>query len=299
MPRALAAALLLVLPAAAAEGDDQQAAREAILKDREETQAWLRSSPSSYLAAIARKDFGKKTTLAVGSAKDNDVRLDDPAVKPHHARVSVEGGRFRVQAADAGALFSVGKASAPLVREAEVESGAIRVAPFTLRLSHQGFPAVIVFDPKSPRFAEYKGIEYFPIDLSYRFRLRLVPDQEGARLPIQSTHSPDRAATRVGWFEFTLAGKPCRLAATRLLEPGVSPESLSILFRDATTGKETYKVGRYLSPKKRDDGSYVVDFNMAYNPACAFSKFYNCPIPPKENTLSAAVRAGERDSRYH
>jgi uncharacterized protein (DUF1684 family) len=93
-------------------------------------------------------------------------------------------------------------------------------------------------------------------------------------------------------------GTPCRLEATRLLEPGVGEHDVGIFFRDATTGKDTYAVGRYVDAAPRPDGNYVLDFNDAYNPACAVSEHYNCPIPTKANTLKVAIRAGEKDSHY-
>jgi uncharacterized protein (DUF1684 family) len=73
----------------------------------------------------------------------------------------------------------------------------------------------------------------------------------------------------------------------------------TFFFRDATSGKESYPLGRYVDLKRLENGRYILDFNLAYNPACAFSDFYNCPIPPKANTLKAAIRDGEMDSRYH
>ena len=114
-----------------------------------------------------------------------------------------------------------------------------------------------------------------------------------------STRGNQRQATRVGWFDFMVEGKPARLEAVRLLEPGVGENDLGIFFRDATTGKESYALGRYVDVKKLENGRYLLDFNLAYNPACAFSDHYNCPIPPRENVLPMAVRAGEMDSHYH
>ena len=99
--------------------------------------------------------------------------------------------------------------------------------------------------------------------------------------------------------DFMAEGKPARLEAVRLLEPGVGENDLGIFFRDATTGKESYSLGRYVDVKKLENGRYLLDFNLAYNPACAFSDHYNCPIPPRSNVLQAAIRAGEMDSHYH
>src|SRR5205085_10246952 len=109
----------------------------------------------------------------------------------------------------------------------------------------------------------------------------------------------ERHAQRVGWFDFMVGETPCRLEVDRLLEPGVGENDLGIFFRDATTDKETYSVGRYVDVKKLPNGNYLLDFNFAYNPACSVSDHYNFPIPPKDNVLPMAIRAGEMDSHYH
>ena len=90
-----------------------------------------------------------------------------------------------------------------------------------------------------------------------------------------------------------------RLEAVRLLEPGIAENDISVFFRDATSGKESYALGRYVDVKKQPNGQYLLDFNFAYNPACAFSEHYNCPIPPKTNAVPVAIRAGEMDSHYY
>jgi len=267
-----------------------------IEKDRADTEQWLKSDISSYLATVDRRDFEQKKTLTVGRAAGNDVRVDDPAFTAHHLRVSVEGDQFRVEAVDAAATFTSEKKE---TRAAVVKPSAIGVGRFQLRLSHQRYPAIIVFDPQSPRFKEYKGLKYFPPNLALRYELPLTPNPKPETVVIMSTRGNRRQATKVGWFDFSVEGKPARLEAVRLLEPGVGENDLGIFFRDATTGNESYALGRYVDVKKLENGRYLLDFNFAYNPACAFSDHYNCPIPPRENVLPMAVRAGEMDSRYH
>ena len=269
---------------------------KAILKDRADTQDWLRTSPTSYLATVQRRDFAEKTALTVGRAPDNDVRIDDPAIEPHHLRVTVDGDSFHVAALDPAAAFKVKDAER---REATLGPSGIGVGRFSLRLSHQRFPAIIVFDPQSPHFKAYKGLRWFPVDFSYRYELALTPNPTPDTVIILSTRGNQRRAVRVGWFDFLVQGKPCRLGATRLLEPGVGENDFGIFFRDATTGKETYGVGRYVDAQPLPDGRFVLDFNYTYNPACAVSEHYNCPIPPKANTLKVAIRAGEMDAHYH
>ena len=266
------------------------AAVAAIDKSREQARTWLRSSPESYLAAVARRDFGSQAALTVGSAADNDLQVDRPGVTPHHLRVTVEGERFRVEAVDAAAQFTV---NGNAVRRATIPPSPVGIGRMSLRLSHQGFPAIIVLDPESPHFKQYKGLRHFPVDLAYRFELPLTPNPKPEEVIVMSTRGNQRRALRAGWFDFVVGEKPWRLEAVRLLEPGVGDATLSVFFRDATSGKETYPLGRYVDAARLPDGRYRLDFNAAYNPACAFSDHYNCPVPSRANHLAVAIRAGE------
>ena len=270
--------------------------KAAIEKDRKDTEDWLAHNGTSYLAAVARRDFGAKTTLTVGRAEDNDVRVDEPAVMAHHLSVTVVGDSFRVQAVDEGATFKVRD---QVTRGATLSPQTIFFGRYALRLSHQGYPALIVFDSQAPGFSRYHGLKWFPVDFNYRYEVALDPSAKLDTVVILATHSQPRRAVRVGWFNFKVGSTACCLEATRLLEPGVGEKDVSVFFRDATTGKESYTVGRYVEPERLPDGRFVLDFNNAYNPACAVSDYYNCPIPTKANTLKVAIRAGEMDAHYH
>ncbi len=270
--------------------------RQAIETDRKDTEDWLKGKPTSYLATIQRKDFADKVSLTVGRGPKCDVRLDDPLVEENHLRVTVLGDSFHVTGLDHGAAFKVKDQE---MRSATVGPSAISIGRYALRLSHQRYPAIIVFDPLSPNFKKYHGLKYYPVDFKYRYVVAFQPNPRPDTTIILSTRGNRRRAIRAGWFEFLVDGTPCRLEASRLLEPGVGETDMSLFFRDATTGKETYAVGRYVEPVKLADGRYVLDFNSCYNPACAFSDHYNCPIPPKANMLKVAIKAGEMDSHYH
>jgi len=103
-----------------------------------------------------------------------------------------------------------------------------------------------------------------------------------------------RDALRYGFFEFTVDGQACRLQAYRTSDEGETPH-LFIPFRDATSGKETYAAGRYLELPENTSGVYDLDFNLAFNPYCAYGGDYSCPFPPPENHLKVAIRAGEKN----
>jgi uncharacterized protein (DUF1684 family) len=270
--------------------------RAVYAKDRADSEHELQTGATSYLAAVARTDFAERTSLVVGSAKDCDLRVDDAEFAPHHLRVSVAGDSFHVAALDDSAHFLLRDGTRS--RSVTLPPGFVRVGRFALRLSHQRFPALIVFDPKSPHFAEYHGLAWYPVDLAYRFVVPLTVNPRADTTIIMSTRGNARRAVLAGWFDLLVQGKPVRLEAHRLLEPGVDEHSVSVFFRDATTGNATYGVGRYVDPERLPSGEWLVDFNSAYNPACATSPYYNCPIPSKANTLKIAIRAGEKDSHY-
>lgn len=100
---------------------------------------------------------------------------------------------------------------------------------------------------------------------------------------------------RYGQFHFTVDGKECVLTAYQSAD---HPEHLFLPFKDATNGTETYGAGRYIDVSAQPDASvhYVIDFNLAYNPYCAYNPAYSCPVVPRENFLTVPIRAGERVS---
>ncbi len=267
----------------------------AIEQSRQEETEDMRTGATSYLATVQRVDFGAATRLVVGRARDCDVRIDDPEMPEHALAISVTADSFRVAALDPAQPFRWRHLE---FTSATLGPSGIELGRWNLRLSHQRFPAIIVFDPRSRRFADFKGREYYPVDLAYRFVARLVPAPKPDTVIILSTRGNQRRALRVGWFDLRVGSRRCRLEAHRLLEPGVDESSVSLFFRDATTGRTTYPVGRYVDPEPLPDGRWLIDFNTAYNPACAFSPHYNCPIPTKANTLPVAIRAGEKDAHY-
>lgn len=269
---------------------------EKLLAERAETLAAFKDPHRSPYAAVARRDF-QGVPLVLGSAPDVDLRLE--GVSPHHVRIAVDGGGFRAEALDEGATVEV---QGKQVREARLEAGAtFGVGRYTVRLSHQNFPALVLLDSQSPQLRDGPPPRWFPPDPAFRVVARLERDPSPRVEVVLSTRGNARRARRLGRLVFDLGGRKQQLTALRLLEPGVGEAAISVFFRDATTGHETYPVGRYLEPEPvaGEPDRFVIDFNRAYNPTCAFSAHYNCPIPPRENVLQVAVRAGEMDPGGH
>lgn len=146
--------------------------------------------------------------------------------------------------------------------------------------------------------AGFNGLSYFPIDLKYRFELPLHKNVTPDTFKILTSAGVERDAVKYGYFAFETEAHPCTLHVYQLLDvKSKYPDYLFLPFLDATSGEETYGGGRYLDFEENESGVYIVDFNLAYNPLCAYGKTgYRCPIPPAENRLAIAVKAGEKYS---
>jgi hypothetical protein len=140
-------------------------------------------------------------------------------------------------------------------------------------------------------------LPYFPINLRFRFEGPITRYNKRETFDIIASDGEKRKTLRYGYFEFRLDGKAHRLQVYKLLDLG--PEysnSLFVPFTDATSGLESYGGGRYIDLEERKDNHYTVDFNLAYNPSCAYGKRgYSCPIPPAENRLPVRIEAGEKN----
>jgi len=149
--------------------------------------------------------------------------------------------------------------------------------------------------PDEPK-TKFQGLSYFAIDLNYRFQVRLHRYSQKETFEIVTSSGMLRETMKYGYFKFETDNSECVLQVYKLLDIQSNyPNYLFVPFLDATTGKESYPGGRYLDFEENDSGIYTLDFNLAYNPSCAYGKAgYNCPIPPAENRLNVAIYTGER-----
>jgi uncharacterized protein (DUF1684 family) len=142
---------------------------------------------------------------------------------------------------------------------------------------------------------QFKRLDYYPPDPDFRFELELHEHEEKKILKINDTKGSERAFLRWGEFKFKIGDTECTLQAYKN-DP--HEKRLFVPFRDETSGGETYGAGRYLDLDDEHhhttDGKWILDFNSAYNPWCAYSAAYACPFVDPENWLKAAVRAGEK-----
>lgn len=147
----------------------------------------------------------------------------------------------------------------------------------------------------------FQGLDYFLINESAIIEARFEYNK-GKKFKMLTSTDRTPVYRRYGYVYFKWNNEPCTLTVYQNLELSKKDgykDYLFIPFRDETSGEETYGGGRYLDLKKTDSSFFVLDFNLAYNPYCAYSIRYSCPVPPEENTLHVEIEAGEKTPIGH
>ncbi len=278
--------LLLALPAVA-----QSPYERSIERQRQAREEGLKR-PLGWLSLVGLHwiEPGRHT---VGTAADNGIVL---AVGPARLGVvALVDGVVTLEPAD-GAVFLVDGAAA---------QGAFAVKP-----DSDGAPTQVTFDEgrsgfnlieRGGRFAlrvrdsqaralrEFAGLDFYPVDAGWRIQARFEPHPEGSTIEIANVVNQLQPMPNPGALVFERDGRTHRIEAI-----GNGDGSLFLIFADRTSGRDTYGAGRFLDADAPRDGVVAVDFNLAYNPPCAFNDYSTCPLPPPENRLDLAVTAGEK-----
>jgi uncharacterized protein (DUF1684 family) len=146
--------------------------------------------------------------------------------------------------------------------------------------------------PQSPLTREqkkdFKGLRYFPENESLRLEVKVEPLNDPNPILMQTTTGGVQEYLRYGRFKFQSDGREAELTIYQ------GDNGFFLPFVDALAGAETYPAGRYLEPEPLPGDRFLVDFNLAYNPYCAYNEMWSCPITPAENRIKVSVRAGEK-----
>ena len=141
----------------------------------------------------------------------------------------------------------------------------------------------------------FEGLPYFAVDEGLVFEgLTLEPygGSEPTSFEIPTSDGKLRPAERAGTFQFAVHSVACTLTAYTFAHDHSG--SVFVPFLDGTSGKESYGAGRYLDIEPDEDGTYTLDFNLAYHPSCVYDIRFSCPLTPAENRLPVRIEAGER-----
>lgn len=141
---------------------------------------------------------------------------------------------------------------------------------------------------------ELKELEYYPIDINYRVRAKMVPVEDRKMIELPMTDGSVEKYLKHSFAEFELNGQKHRLLLLQAAKES-DKRVFFLAFADGTSGEETYGGGRYINLRQDGKNSITIDFNLTYNPYCAYNPDFACPLPPKENILEIPIRAGEKD----
>jgi hypothetical protein len=271
MPRFAFAALLVLAPGTAAVA--QQVPAD-LARERDEYARWLATAPTSPFAAQALLPLGTSITLG---PSDADVPLAGLAP----TSVTERGGALAVERSGA---------RTPLPR------GRVTSLGDAWRILATGSPdrtVVTIFG--TPRAA--RAPSYYPYAADGGLKVTLVPPAAPRTVALRGPDGTQVTAAEAGTVSATWRGQPIRLTVRRL--PGATPDEteLQVFFRDRTSTRGSYDGGRFVELIPATDGTYLLDFNRARNPFCAYSSVFPCPAPWPGNTLDVAVEAGERYER--
>ena len=138
----------------------------------------------------------------------------------------------------------------------------------------------------------FKGLNYFDIDTNYKVTSTLKKSLFPQYIQMNENEATPSMYEAVGKLTFKLFDKEHNLTA--YIGKGDNLGRLFIPFKDLTNGNQTYHSGRFLYTMKQADGSYLIDFNYAHNPYCAYNEDYSCPVPPNQNHLQTKILVGEK-----
>jgi len=157
-----------------------------------------------------------------------------------------------------------------------------------LQMLSEGFP----FANNKESFT---GLKYYDPDPVFRISASLSPIRNKKVVILPTNDELESRYLEYAYADFAIDGIKCRLLILEVLDQGPAKGTLFLAFADETSARETYGAGRYVDINKvPGSSSLLIDFNKAYNPYCAYSDSYSCPLPPRENVLNVAIRAGEK-----
>lgn len=289
---ALVAAALLAAAAAASE----PSAKSEFWQERE---AAYRESPRGPFTAVLAEYLAPGEPVVVVAGRDELRVGDDPAGDEPALRVTLDADGFTVAPVEGAPAATVRGEPVDAPRsfpEGAGDEDDLRAGRYLLSLDRQGpeVGRILAYDPA--KLEDFHGFPVFEDDDAYRVVAKVIPG-DGEAVPLGTSRGLEKTYVRAAVLEFEVEGTECRLTGFRA--PGEDEGALFVPYRDATSGGASYGTGRYLSVDPKPDGTALIDFNRSTNPWCAYSPFYNCVVPPEENLLPVAIRAGELAPEGH
>ena len=231
-----------------------------------------------------------------GSDAANEIVLPKDKVSAYLGTIIVKDGTVRFNAPPGFTVDGKPVSRLELRSDADGSPTKLSLGSLTFQIIKRGDKLGLrVKDKDNPDRLNFRNTEFYPADLKWRIDARFEPYNPPKPVPITNVLGMESGETSPGAVVFEVDGQTYRLDA--ITEKGET--KYFMIIADKTSGKETYPAGRYLYVDPPDAaGQIVIDFNKAYSPPCAFTKFATCPLPPRQNRLPFAIAAGEKYSSH-
>lgn len=247
------------------------------------------TSDSGWLT-VAGLFWLKEGANTVGAAPGNDMVLPQGSAPGKVGTFEFHNSTTTFHAAPGAGVTVNGKSetSAVLKPDSSGKPDYLQVRGLTMYVIQRGARyGIRLKDRNSEMRKKFTHLRYFPINESYRVVAKFVPYDPPRKIPVLDIIGVTTEEPSPGYVEFRLNGHECRL------DPIEEDGELFFIFKDLTSGKQTYPPGRFLYADMPKDGIVILDFNKAYNPPCAFTPYATCPLPPPQNHLPIRIEAGE------
>lgn len=233
-----------------------------------------------------------------GSDAANDIVLPQAKFGAHSGVLVLKDGVVRIETLLKTGFTVDGKpvSSLELKSDADGSPTVLNLGSLSFQIIKRGDKfGLRVKDKENPDRLNFHNTEFYPADLKWRIEARFEPYNPPKPVPITNVLGMESGEPSPGAVVFEVDGHSYRLdAITEKDEP-----RFFMIIADKTSGKETYPAGRYLYvDPPGSSGGVVIDFNKAYSPPCAFTKFATCPLPPRQNRLPFPIEAGEKYSAH-
>jgi uncharacterized protein (DUF1684 family)/peroxiredoxin len=229
---------------------------------------------------------------SIGASARSDIHLAGSGVPAAVGTLIRSGDEIRFEPAP-GALVTIDSqpARATILRtDADSLPSQVRVGSAGFRIAKRvDSIGVRAWDAEHPSLRGFKGLTYFPLDQRWRIAGRFTPLPVPRKFAALTESGVAEEYEEVGSVDASIDGTPYKLTAYK-----GGKNQLFITFADASSGEETYGFRFLRATLDSATNSVALDFNFAYNPDCALSKFTTCPLPPPENRIRSKVLAGER-----
>ncbi|RJP53204.1 MAG: DUF1684 domain-containing protein [Anaerolineaceae bacterium] len=266
-----------------------------VLKFRTDRETRLRENERSWLA-LSGLFWLEEGNNTFGSDSSNNIQLENASIPAFAGVFQYKNNVVTLKVNEGAAITCNGVDVKSKTLHADVDENPdfLELGSMIIVVIRRGKNCLIrVWDRENPDRKNFMGLKHYPVNAEYRITANFVPYEPPRLLKIRDVIGEEYDVEFPGFAVFTLGGKECRLEAEK------TTDGLFFNFYDPTNGNGSYPGGRFLTADAPTDREVVLDFNMAYNPPCAYTDYATCPLPPSQNRLPVRIPAGEMIYRHH